>query len=326
MILRALIFANLTFTSLVAFGANAKEPRKQFDLKKVKHSGIALESSLYGIYREGPTVFSFPGESSFYIRSTYNPDAKEVDQGFGSLHNPYEGSERIAFEPKDKPRRIRSVLHLSAHWAFLDVMSRQLLVWDEVLKSWQLPADLILDIPRPASDGRGEPTRAETASLRARLTKTLIKEKQNPDLIAGITTIPKKWKDRDGSQYVMWLRAGNNPLFTLKCDQDNFKICQVVRSCFVEGMSGSDIEAINSISLDPKSQNLLLLNRSKGKILELNGNSCHKLRARDAYEIPKDLANAQAIFVDDTNNFWLALRESEGASSASIFTWDAKSW
>lgn len=326
MILRAFIFANVFFMSMSSVEAKAKDAGKQFDLTKVKHFGITLESSLYGVYREGPTVLSFPGESSFYIRSTYNPDAKEADQGFGSLHNPYDGSERIAFEPKDKPRRIRSVLHSGVHWAFLDVMSRQLLVWDDGLKAWQLPADLILDIPRPASDGRGEPTRAETASLRARLTKILTKEKQNPDLIAGITNIPKKWKDRDGSQYVMWLRAGTSPLFTLKCDQNNFKICQVVRACFVEGLSLSDIEAVNSISLDPDSQNLLILNRSKSKISELNGNSCYRLRARDAYQMPKSLENAQGIFVDEANNFWLALRESEGASSASLFTWDAKSW
>ena len=153
MVLRALLFANALFMALFAIDAKAKDEGKQFDLKKVKHYGITLESSLYGVYREGPAVLSFPGESAFYIRSTYNPDAKEVDQGFGSLHNPYDGSERISFEPKDKPRRIRSVLHVGAHWAFLDVISRQLLVWDEALRSWQLPADLILDIPRPANDG-----------------------------------------------------------------------------------------------------------------------------------------------------------------------------
>lgn len=324
--LDALIFASLFGISTAAFEPGAKARGKQFDLAKIRHSQITLESSLYGVYREGRTVLSFPGESSFYIRSVYNPDAKERDLGFGSLHNPYEGSERVPFEPKDKIRRVRSALHIGTRWAFLDVMNRQLLVWDEARKSWQMPADLILDLPKPAADSRGEPTRAEIAALRARLTKTLSKEKGNPDLIAGITAIPKTWKDKDGSQYVLWLRAGSSPLMTVKCDQPNLRVCQLQRACFVKGISPSDIEAVNSISLDPKAQTLLLLNRSKQKVLELSGHSCHSLQAKDAYRLPKNLENAQGIFVDDANGLWLALRESEGASSASLFTWDAKDW
>jgi hypothetical protein len=296
------------------------------DLSKIKHYQIALESSLYAVYREGTTVLSFPGESSFYIRSVYKPDAKEQDLAFGSLHNPYDESERIYFEPKEKLRRIRSVLHVGTHWAFLDVMSRQFLVYDETLKSWQMPADLILDTAKPAADRRGEPTRAEAAALRSRLTKTLSKEKGNPDLIAGITALPKKWKDRDGSQYLIWLRAGTSPLLSVKCDQEHFKICQVQRACFVRGLSIAETEAVNSISLDPSSQNLLLLMREKGKIVELSGTSCHALTARDAYTLPKNLENTQGIFVDETNNLWLSLRESEGATSASIFTWESKTW
>jgi hypothetical protein len=324
--MRALIFVFLWNVYGSTFAASAKEATKQLDFTKIKHYQISLESSLYGVFREGPTVMSFPGENSYYIRSVYNADAKEQDLAFGSLHNPYDGSERIYFEPKDKMRRIRSVLHVGPHWAFLDVMSRQLLVYDETLKAWQMPADIILDTPRPASDSRGEPTRAETSALRSRLTKTLLKEKGNPDIIAGMTTLPKKWKDRDGSQYVLWLRAGTAPLLTVKCDQDHFKICQVQRACFVKGLSIAETEAVNSISIDPSSQNLLLLMRDKGKIVELRGSSCHALSAKDAYSLPKSLANAQAIFVDDANNFWLALRESEGATSASIFTWDSKAW
>lgn len=322
----ALLFAFLGMLYGESFAAPAKAASKQLDIAKIKHYQIALESSLYGVYREGPIVMSFPGENAFYIRSVYKPDAKEQDLGFGSLHNPYDGSERIFFEPKDKMRRVRSVLHVGVHWAFLDVMSRQLLVYDETLKSWQMPADIILDTPKPASDSRGEPTRAETMALRSRLTKTLLKEKGNPDLIAGMTALPKKWKDRDGSQYVLWLRAGTSPLLTVKCDEEHFKYCQVQRACFVKGVSLSETEAVNSISIDPKSQNLLLLMRDKSKIVELNGSSCHALTARDAYSLPKSLENAQGLFVDATNNFWLSLREIEGATSASIFTWDSGTW
>ncbi len=320
------IFAILFSFFTGSLGLIAKNQEKIFDLAKVKHSQITIESSLYGIFREGPTVLSFPGEAPFYLRSTYHPEAKEQDLGFGSLHNPYEGSERISFEPKDKGRRIRSALHVGGHWAFLDVMSRQFLVWDDAFKAWQMPADLILDIPRPPRDRQGEPTRAEVATLRAELTKVLVKEKFNPDLIAGITAIPRRWKDSDGSQFVLWLRVGRNPLMTVKCDLQNFKVCQVQRACFVRGLKTSDIEAVNSLSLDPKAQEILLLMRSRQKIVRLAGSSCLRLSAKDAYTLPKSLENAQGIFVDDDNNFWLALRESEGASSASVFTWDAKSW
>jgi len=304
----------------------AKDTKKTLDLAKIKHSQITMESSLYGVFREGTTVLSFPGENTFYLRSIYNPEAKETDLGFGSLHNPYDGSERISFEPKDKIRRVRSVLHVGSHWAFLDVMNRQFMVWDDVLKSWQMPADLILDTPRPPRDRQGEPTRAEVAALRAELTKVLTKEKANPDLLAGITGLPQKWRDHDGSQYVVWLRAGRNPLLTVKCDLQNFRVCQVQRACFVRGLSIAEIESVNSVSLDPKGQEILLLMRDAKKIVRLSGSSCLSLKAKDAYTLPKSLENAQGIFVDTDNNFWLALRESEGASSASILTWESKSW
>ncbi|MBC7661353.1 MAG: hypothetical protein H7249_16785 [Chitinophagaceae bacterium] len=324
--MKALIPLVFSCTALCGLEPFAKASEKELDFKALKHFQITLENAIYGVFREDKTVLSFPGESAFYMKSHYNPDAKEQDLAFGTLHNPYEGSERINFEPKDKQRRIRSVLHVAPLWAFLDSKNQQLLIWNDVLKAWIMPGDIILDTARPPRDARGEPTRAETQALKTKMTKALAKEKRNPDLLAGITEIPKIWKDHDGSQYVVWLRGGPHPLMTLKCDITSFRVCQVQRVCAVKGLSAAESQNVTSITLDHHSQSLIVLFGSQQTVKRLEGHSCASLAAKPGLRLPKELANAQGLFVDKENNLWLALRASEGGTSASVMSWDSKSW
>ncbi len=300
--------------------------QKDLDFKAIRHYQITLERSLLGVYREGATVIAFPAATDFYLRSDYKETEVEPDLGFGSLHDPYDRSERVEFDAKGKKRLIHGLIHASGRLAFLDSPSRQLLIWDEARKAWQLPADLILDTPKPPRDARGEPTRAETAALRARLAKSLARQKAEPDLISGITAIPKGWRDRDGSQYVIWMQNADAPLLTLKCDLQTFKVCEVQRACFVKGLRKGEPSLVTSIALDPKSDELLLLEGSEKKIRRMKGDTCHGLRAEDAYQLPAELAFAQGIFVDDARNLWLALSQPEGSTSASLFTWAAARW
>lgn len=312
--------------TLLLFGESLKAAEKELDFNAIKHYQITLEPGVFGLHREGNTVFNFPGEQTFYVKSTYKPEAKEKDLGFGSLHNPYDESERVSFEPKEKGRRIRSAVHAGPRWAFLDVMARQFLVYHEERKAWQLPADLILDTPRPARDSKGEPTRAETSALRAKLTKELSRERENPDLLAGLTEIPKKWKDTDGSQYVLWIRGTSTPLLTVKCDTTDFKVCLVQRACFLKGLDSKEYAGITSLTRDPKTDTILLLHNAQRKILRVEGSSCHRLTIASAYRLPKTLENTQAIFVDPLNNLWLGLKQAEGSTSASVFVFEASSW
>lgn len=297
---------------------------KELDFKAFKFYQIAIEPALYGVYREGDTVWTFPGDETFVIKSTFKNDAKEKDLAFGSLHNPYDGSARIPFEGT-KRKRIRGALHLGEKWAFLDSVLLQFQVYDENKKLWLQPTDLILDTAKPPRDAKGEAPRAEGNALRAKLSKELSREKGNPDLIAGITEIPKSWKDKDGSQYVLFLRGTSRPLLTLKCDQKEFKHCMVQRACFLSGLPVKDYWKVTSISRDPKTDKLLLLMPDSSKILALKGTSCNRLQFETHMRLPKKLAAAQSLFVDSESNYWLALKEPEGASSASLFIWEAKS-
>ncbi|RZA21500.1 MAG: hypothetical protein EOP10_16670 [Proteobacteria bacterium] len=208
--------------------------------------------------------------------------------------------------------------------AFLDSVTRQFLVYNETRKVWQLPADIILDKARPPRDAGGEGTRAEVAALQAKLTKELSRELSNPDLIAGVSDIPKSWKDKDGSQYVIWLRGTSSPLLTMKCEASEFKNCVLQRACFVKGLPIKEFPEISGITRDLKSDTLRLLHKGRNQILKVSGKSCNSLEIKPHFYLPKSLMNAQTIFIDVKNNFWLGVRDPEGSTSASLFIWEAK--
>lgn len=304
------------------FGQNLKAETKTLDIKSATHYQISIEPSVYGVFRDGNTIYTFPRDEAFYIKSTYKPDAKEADLAFGSLHNPYDGSERVPFEPKDKRKRIRGMLRVGPRLAFLDSVTRQFHVFHEEKKVWQLPSDIILDVARPARDARGEPTRAEVAAARAKLTKELSREKENPDLLVGVAEIPKSWKDRDGSQYVLWLREISTPLLTMKCDQSEFRNCVVKRACSLKGLNVKDALGVTSIALDRKNDQIMLLKGYEQKVFRLTGKDCFSLRSELAFHLSKSLGNAQGLFIDATNKLWLSLREADGSSSASVFVFN----
>jgi hypothetical protein len=307
----------------LAFGTTLKAAEKTLDVKEVKHYQITLEAGVYGIFRDGDTILTFPDEKAFYLKSLYKPKAKEQDLGFGTLHNPYDDSERVEFEPKGKVRRIRSALRVGERLAFLDSSTRQFLVYNEIRKAWQLPTDIILDVAKPPADAGGEPTRAESSALHSKLVKELSRELGNPDLIAGVAEMPKRWNDKDQSQYVLWLRGTSSPLMTLRCDPQEFKHCVVQRACFIGGLSRKDYAQITSIARDPRTDTLWLLHAGESRVLRVSGRTCEALKAEHGFRLPKSLANAQALFIDTRNNFWLGLREPEGATSASLFIWEA---
>lgn len=308
------------------FGQSLKAAERDLDFNAVKHYQIPIEEGIYGLHTEGNTVFTFPGEQAFYIRSLYKPEAQEKDLGFGSLHNPYGDSERLPFEPKDQGRRIRGALQIGPRWAFLDVMSRQFVVYNEEAKVWLQPTDIILDTARPPRDARGEATRAEASALHAKVTKELSRERKNPDLLAGVTQMPKKWKDHDGSQFLLWVRGGTSPLLTLKCELKDFKSCVVQRACRIKGLSMKDYPNITSIARDPKTDTVLILLASEQRLLRIDGNSCHGLTIKPALRLPKNLPFTQTAFVDEEQNLWLGLKMPEASTSGSLFVWDSKSW
>ncbi len=311
---------------LFFMGEKAISAEKTLDFNRVTHYQIVIEPGVYGLFAEDKTVMTFGGEGTFYVRSNYKPDAKDKDLGFGSLHNPYDETERLSYEPKDKPRRIRNALRLGQRTAFLDVMNRQFVVYHNERKVWLSPSEVMLDIVKPPRDAKGEPTRAEIAALRGRFSKELSRERENPDLLAGIAKIPKAWKDRDGSQYVLWLRGTSYPLVTLKCDKEEFRSCLVQRACFLKHKHKEDYAKITSITYDEKRDSLLLLHAEKSQILRLNGSSCLSQELEVDYRLPKSLSNAQSLFVDDSRRLWIGLKEAEAETSGSLFVWNADSW
>ena len=92
----------------------------------------------------------------------------------------------------------------------------------------------------------------------------------------------------------------------------------------MNGLPAKEFPDIAGITRDHKSDTLWLLHKGENQILRVSGKSCNSLKIEPYLRLPKSLMNAQAIFIDAKNNFWLGVREPEASTSASLFIWEAK--
>ncbi len=324
-----MIFVELAFMLATPAIAARKNPTKMLPFKQLTHFQISLENGLYAVYRDGSEVITSPRQAKYYFLSSYDQAAKEQDLGFGTLHTPTDKSERMPFPDKDPERRIRGILPLDSILFMLDAERRQFLLWHKDQKIWLRPADLILDLIRPPSDPRGEPTRSEVADLRRSFVKSFAKVLQDPEIIGGIAPIPPFWKDRDGSQFLLLLRVPGTPLLTVRCQGKNRGNCQAVRACFVHGLPSNLVEELSGLAVDPLRKEILIGSPGEQRILRFKAPSCyHIAHGKDENDLglPEELKDLSSLFIDSDRNLWLTVLRPDIYKSGSLFRFDAKIW
>lgn len=298
----------------------------ELKLESIRHYQISIEAGLYGLLRRGNELISLPKEGDFYIRSSYKPQAKESDLGFGSLHNPLEGSERVSLAAGEKARRLRAAVELESYLLFLDSSKRQLLVWSEERKEWHLPAELVLDQIRPPRDQGGEPPDSEVQRARSRLQAEYRAATGDPELLIGMTALPKKWRSGgETSQFLLALRLPSSPLLTVRCEARHFGRCIAQRACFVKGLSRADLLEMQGVSLHEAANELWMGLPRQGKILRMSLSSCLSVKPKGTIDLGPELKHLSSLNFDGEGNLWATVSEPTAQLSGSLFRWDKES-
>ncbi len=319
---------------LVLYPASAvlaldKKTAKVLPFDQLKHFQISLENGLYAVYRDKAEVVTSVRKANFYLLSTYDESAAEQDQGFGSLHTPTDKSSRVPLANNETERRIRGILPVGPRLFFLDSFRRQFLLWHRDEKIWLRPADIVLDLIRPPSDPRGEPTRSEVAELRRSFVKAFTKVQQDNELFGGITALPTFWKDRDGSQFLLLLRVPGTPLMTVRCQGRTMNSCQAMRACFVHGLPSHLIEELYGLGVDPVRKELLIGSPYEQRIMRFKAPSCYHiahLKDEEDIALPDQLKDLSNLFIDSDRNLWLTTFRPDVYKSASLFRFDPSVW
>ncbi len=290
-------------------------------LKDSRHFQISIEPGLHAVFRREKVVLTSPEEGSFYIQSTYNETAREVDLGFGSLHNPLDGSERSPLATDAKERRLRGILPLDGYLFFLDSLRRQLLIWNEATKEWHLPADIVFDQVRPPADRGGEAPESEIRKVRQRLQREYRAKVSDRDLLIGFTRIP--WLDKEKSQFLLLLRLAHSPLLTVHCEGRHYGRCMAQRSCFLAGLGADELESVRGIATVPGRKEIWLAMPRKNKILRLSASSCLSIRPIGSIALAPDLRDLSNMNFDEQGNLWVTLAKANPDLNGSLFRWDA---
>lgn len=308
------------FLAFAPFASLRAEPK--LSLESIRHYQISIEAGLAGLFRRDKELISLPKEGDFYIRSKYDPTAKEADLAFGSLHSPLEGSERQSLAAGEKGKRLRAVLELDSYLLFLDSSRRQLLVWSETRKEWHPSADLILDQIRPPADRGGEPPASEIKRAQKTLQKEYRAAMADPELLIGMTPLPKKWRDRDQSQFLLLLRLPRSPLLTVRCEGAHFSRCIAQRSCFVDGLTASELIDLRGVALNEAKNELWVGLPEKQKLLRLSLSSCLHVKVKERLSLDADMKRLSSLHFDAEGNLWVSLDEPSAKLSGSVFRWD----
>lgn len=307
--------------SCLAFPASGQDT--SLSISNIKHFQVAIEQGLAGVWRRDKQIFTFAKKADFYILSQYEPEPKEVDLAFGSLHNPLDLSERVALASGEKPRFLRGMVALDAYLLFLDSGLRQLLVWNEQEKIWHQPADIVLDLVRPPPDSRGEAPMSETKRLRQKLSEGYKAFGGKPDLMVGISPLPDSWRKNDKSQFLILLRLPAAPLLTVHCEGKHFRRCMAQRACYVSGLSDEEIRNASGLALHPSRGELWVGLPDKMQIKRLQAKTCLNVKAAGSLAIDKSLPGISNLSIDQELNLWITLSEPDREKSSSLFRWDA---
>lgn len=309
--------------------ALSKKSENELTISKIKHFQIAIENGLYSIYRNKDQVATSARIGNFYILSSYDESAKEEDLGFGSLHVPTDKSERKSLADGEKERRIRGIVPLDKTWFFLDSKQKQFLLWDSEQSLWLRPSDLVLDLIKPPADPRGEATRREVDELRRSFTKSFSRFKQDEEIVGGLAEVPKFWKDRDGSQFLLLLRIPGTPIMTVKCSGKNYNVCRAMRACFVHGLPSHLTEELYGLAVDPIRKEILIGSPSEMRIMRFKAPSCYHIahiKSEDDISLAEQFKDLSNLFIDQDRNLWITTLRPDFYKNASLFRFDASVW
>ncbi|MBM4253380.1 MAG: hypothetical protein FJ146_15535 [Deltaproteobacteria bacterium] len=179
------------------------------------------------------------------------------------------------------------------------------------------------DLIKPPADRGGEPTRVETAALRAQFRKNWMRSPGRK--ITGWAKREGSGKKNDGSTYLLATKIPGYPVLEMRCGAgDESSSCILTRRCFVEGADDLKPAAMAGIGYSTKTKLVYLGDSAQRKIHVLRYDSCFHIVKVGELKLSDKLKQLSNVYVDAGDRLWLTTRAPDDYLNGSVYYWQLK--
>ena len=284
-----------------------------------------LSRGARGFLIEREKVLVLPQNHTAATLAPFDPKGSSREKVFGlfeSLQKP------VIMVDRDKNQWVHMSRHESGKFMAFDGVQ---LAWIEMDPGFKetLRRSVPWDLIRPPRDRGGEPTRSETAEMRQlffrRFQSTLgLKVSgvvRQPSIKRGLS----KPKANLPTTYLVALRIPQFPLAQMDCDPEEPSLCQLTRSCFVEG-GGIEPSSVTGVAFSSRRDLVLVGDATRRRILGFRFHSCFHVSFETSWSLPPTLKSLSNIHVDEDDRLWISTSEPDDYLNASVFYWNRDLW
>lgn len=318
------LLLGICVASSAVFAKN-KNAGNFLDFEKISYSQITPIRDVAVVSREGGKVFLLPTRERQLLQTPYRPDDAQFMAA--SALDVVE-SERFVLDES---------IPIPAWSGFFPIHNGMTMLLDglnlavasfEPERKWALVShrNIVLDLFRPASDSRGEPTRVETNAARKKLTAELKPLRGIKNVISGVVELPTAWAGGKERSFLLLTRMPSFPLVTMRCEMADSTQCQVQRACFAQGLNGKENDARQGLAISEKRKWLVIGNRQKQSLQVFHYQDCFHVSLAREIELPEQIRGLRSIYIDHDDNLWLSTEGPDDFRNASVYMWAAKDW
>ena len=184
-----------------------------------------------------------------------------------------------------------------------------------------MPWDLI----KPPADRGGEPTRAETAALRARFKIQWLKVPGRK--LVGVAPLPLALSKGRHHVYLAATKVAGFPLVEIACgDAEAPSACMITRHCSLDGATELTPSNIAGIAVSEARRMVLVGDARRQLLVGFRYDSCMQVAKVKEYKLPAKLKTVSNLFVDKKDRLWVTTRSPDDYRNASVFFWPPDAW
>lgn len=323
--MKKIIIFSLLAGVIVWFGrvydAFSNSPKTLSNPQKFQ-SLVALERIPSGIVVGGGSVFIFFEQNSVFSMTPFKGlvGKKTREERFGQITD----SKRIKLPSILKGSTlVGGVVHNNL-LLMLDGVNFRSVVYE--YKSGQINSvrSIPWDLIKPARDRGGEPTTPEISKLRKKFYRNVMKTLGLK--FSGISKAPESWFPGKRLYFLLASRVPEFPLVAMSCLKDNPSVCQMDRSCFLEGAKGLLPKGISGIAVRKKTREVFIGDRLNHKILKFRFKSCFHVQKTGELILPAKIKELSTITIDEKDRLWVVTQKPDDYFNASVFVWGADGW
>jgi len=305
----------LAISSLSALGATTRT----LPFPKNGSAMDTIDKNVRGILRLGNQLILTIHNHSYFVVSPFNGIKKFQDQTFGK----YSESKRHNFPIGSNKGSWQAAISSKNKLALFDGENLRIAVFGSDKFEYIGAKSIAWDLIRPAADRGGEPTKVETAALRAKFKKNF---RSSASLkISGVAPDVGGWLGKKGEYFFLATRIKDFPLITMRCLDGDMFSCQVDRACFMRKNSIKPHQ-LSGIAVDVKNRELLFADALNHKILRYNFKTCFDSFKVGEIILPKKINEMTGLHLDENRNMWVVVMKPDSYHNASVYQWNSASW